>query len=209
MRASKSILTGSLFVLAMLVAVPPLYAHGPGAGMMGPAYGGRPYYSPPWRQGWYGPQCGAYQGGGWGMGPYMMGPGWHHGMMGPGRRCGMMGPGWRCGMMGPGWRYGMMRPGWGYGMMGPGWRYGMMRPGWGYGYGYGPQYQPLQRQPVDEEQAKDLVEGYLKSTRNPNLKLGKIKDEGQYFEVEIVTNDNSLANMIIVNKDTGWMRSAY
>ena len=127
-------------------------------------------------------------------------PGWHH-------RYGM-GPG----MMGFGWRYGY---GMGPYMMGPGWRYGygmesgMMGPGYGYGYGYAPQYQPLQHQPVDEEQAKDLVEGYLKSTRNPNLKLGKIKDEGQYFEAEIVTNDNSLANMIIVDKDTGWMRSAY
>jgi hypothetical protein len=192
MSAGKSILTGSLFLLAMLVAVPPLYAHGMGPGMMGPGYGGRPYYSPAWQQGWYGPQCGAYQGGGWGMGPYMMGPGWGYGYgMGPG----MMGPGYGYGMMGPGWHrgYGMWP-----GMMGP-----------GYAYGYGPQYQPLQHQPVDEEHAKSLVEGYLKSTRNPNLKLGKIKDEGQYFEAEIVTNDNSLANMIIVDKDTGWMRSAY
>jgi hypothetical protein len=177
MSAGKSILTGSLFLLAMLVAVPPLYAHGMGPGMMGPGYGGRPYYSPAWQQGWYGPQCGAYQGGGWGMGPYMMGPGYGYGMMGPG---------WHRG-------YGMWP-----GMMGP-----------GYAYGYGPQYQPLQHQPVDEEHAKSLVEGYLKSTRNPNLKLGKIKDEGQYFEAEIVTNDNSLADMIIVDKDTGWMRSAY
>lgn len=43
-----------------------------------------------------------------------------------------------------------------------------------------------------------------------DLKLGDIKDEGQYFEAEIVTKDNSsLADVIIVDKDTGWMRSAY
>jgi hypothetical protein len=37
-----------------------------------------------------------------------------------------------------------------------------------------------------------------------------IEDEGRYFEAEIVTkNNNSLADMIIVEKNTGWMRSAY
>ena len=36
-----------------------------------------------------------------------------------------------------------------------------------------------------------------------------IEDEDQYFEAEIVTkNNNSLADMIIVEKNTGWMRSA-
>jgi hypothetical protein len=50
----------------------------------------------------------------------------------------------------------------------------------------------------------------LNSTRNPNLKLGKIKDEGSAFEVDIVTKSNgALVDKVLVNKDTGWLRSVY
>jgi len=144
---------------------------------------------------------------GYGMGPGMMGPGYGYGMMGPG----MMGPGYGYGMMGPG----MMGPGYGYGMMGP----GMMGPGYGYGmmgpgmmcpgYGYGPQYQGPGK-PMEEKDAKEGVENYLQSIRNPNLKLGDIKDKGSYFEADIVTKKgNSLVDKIYVDKNTGWMRSAY
>jgi hypothetical protein len=113
--------------------------------------------------------------------------------------------------MGPGYGYGM-----GPGMMGPGYGYGMgpgmMGPGYGYGYGpqygYGQQYQQPSN-PLSEDQAKQEVENYLSSTRNPNLKIGKIEDKGNDNEVNIETKDGSLANKILVNKDTGWMRSAY
>ena len=54
-----------------------------------------------------------------------------------------------------------------------------------------------------------MVENYLKSTGNPNLKLGDIKDEGQNSEADVVTKDNSLADKILVDKNTGWMRLAY
>jgi hypothetical protein len=53
------------------------------------------------------------------------------------------------------------------------------------------------------------LENYVQSTRNPNLKLGKITDKDQYFEAEIVTKDNSLVDKILVDKQTGWMRSIY
>jgi len=132
----------------------------------------------------------AHMGSGYGTGPgygYGMGPG----MMGPGYGYGM-GPG----MMGPG--YGM-----GPGMMGPGYGYG-----YGPQYGYGQQYQQFSK-PLTENQAKQEVENYLSSTRNPNLKMGKIEDKGNDYEVNIETKDGSLANKILVNKDTGWMRSAY
>ena len=128
------------------------------------------------------------------MGPGMMGPGMMH--QGWGMGPGMMGPsyGMGPGMMGPG----MMHHGRG---MGP----GMMGPG----YGYGPQYQQPQK-PMEEDDAKELLENYLKSTRNPNLKLGDIKDVGSAFEAEIVTKkDDSLADKIAVDKYTGWMRSVY
>ena len=153
----------------------------------------------------YCPYCGSYLGPGGGYG--MMGPG----MMGGGY--GMMGPGWG---MGPGMMYrgygmgpGMMGPGYGTGPgygMGP----GMMGPGYGPRYGppYGPGYQQPQ-EPLTEKDAKGMVENYLRSTRNPNLKLGKIEDKGPYFEAEILTKEGSLADKLAVDKNTGWMRSIY
>lgn len=54
-----------------------------------------------------------------------------------------------------------------------------------------------------------MVKNYLDSTRNPNLKLGKLKEEGSAFEAEIVTKDGSLADKILIDKNTGWMRSGY
>ena len=139
--------------------------------------------------------------GGGGSPPY--GPqqqGWYCPYCGRWSRPGyLMGPG----MMGPGYGYpmgpGMMGPGYGY-PMGP----GMMGPG----YGYGPQYQQPQK-PMTKKDAETLVQNFLKSTGNPNLKLGEIKDEGSTFEVAIVTKDNSLVDRILVDKRTGWMRSVY
>ena len=88
--------------------------------------------------------------------------------------------------------------------MGP----GMMGPQYGprYGPGYqSPQYQQPQK-PMDEKEAKELLGNYLGSTRNPNLKLGKIEDKGSSFEAEIQTKEGSLVDRIIVDKRTGWMR---
>jgi hypothetical protein len=108
---------------------------------------------------------------------------------------GMMGPG----MMGQDMMGGGMM---GRGMMGQ----GMM--GGGYGPQYGPQYQQPQK-PLDEKEATALLENYLQSTRNPNLKLGKIEDKGNAFEAEIQTKDGSLVDKILVDKNSRWMRSVY
>jgi hypothetical protein len=145
--------------------------------MIGDAHMGRGY-GPGYGQG-YGPGCG------YGM----MGSGYGYGMMGR-----MMGPGYGYGMMGN-----MTGPGYGYGMMG-----NMMGPGYGYGYGgqYGPQYQQPQ-QPLDETQAKQEVENYLKARRNPNLKVGKVEEKGNDYVVDVETKDGSLMDRIVVNKYTG------
>jgi hypothetical protein len=130
--------------------------------------------------------------------PMMGGQGWNYcpycgqymgqGMMGGGMMGrGMMGG---CGMMG------------GQGMMGPG--YGQQQP---QQYQQ-PQYQQSQK-PLEEKDAKEILENYIKNIKNPNLKLGKIKDTGNAFEAEIVTKENSLVDKIVVDKATGWMRSAY
>ncbi len=116
-----------------------------------------------------------------GLGGYGMGPGMMGGGMMSGRGYGM----------GPG----MMGRGMGPGMMGP-------------GYGYGPQYQQPQK-PLEEKDARAILENYLRGTRNPNLKLGKITEQGNYLEAEIVTKEGSLVDKILVDRYTGWIRSIY
>jgi len=106
----------------------------------------------------------------------------------------------------------------GYGM-GP----GMMGPvyGMGPGYGRGPEWRgraPGQKEmgpgsnrletPLKEDGARAVVENYLKSTRNPNLILGKITEQGDAFEAEIVTKEGSLVDKLLVDKSTGWMLPA-
>ncbi len=80
--------------------------------------------------------------------------------------------------------------------MGP----GMMGPG--YCNEYGPEYQQPQKS-LDEKEAKTVLENYLQSTRNPNLKLGKLEDKGNVFEGEILTQKGSLVDKILVDKNTG------
>jgi hypothetical protein len=173
-----------LVALAVILGLSlyPLEAKAQGGPGYGPGYGMGPGYGP-----------------GYGMGPGMMyGPGYGPGYgMGPGM---MYGPGYGPGYgMGPGMMYG---PGYGPGYgMGPGMMYG---PGYGGQYGY-----PNPQKPLDEKEVKPMLENYLKSARNPNLKLGKIQDKGNYFEADIVTKDNSLVDKVDVDKNTGWMRSAY
>jgi len=163
---------------------------GGGYGMMDPGmmYRGE---MDPWEMG-----PGGYGGfgGGYGMGPGMMGPGYG---MGPG----MMGPGYG---MGPG----MMGPGYGMdpGMMGPGWQGGM---GPYTSYGDNPQQLDRHSGPLKETDAKEIVENYIQSTRNPNLKAGKIEDKGSAFKAQIVTRDNSLVEEVLIDKNSGYMRPAY
>jgi hypothetical protein len=135
--------------------------------------------------------------------------------MGPG----MMGPGYG-NQQQEGWNYcpycgRYMGPRTGYGM-GPGRMHGGYG-GWGMGPQYGPQYGPgyqgpqfqQPQKPIDGEEAKNLLENYLASTRNTKLKLGTIEDKGNAFEAEIQTKDGSLVDKILVDKRTGWLRSIY
>lgn len=157
-----------------------------------------------------------------------MGRGYGAGMRGSA----MMGPGmmndddgdWNCPnsgrSMGPGRGYGRMGADMGTGMMmgrGTGMGPGMM--GGGYGSGaksmgrapvqgdIGPGAGRLET-PLKEEGARQIVENYLQSTRNPNLKLGKISEQGDAFEADIVTKDGSLVDKLLVDKSTGWMHPA-
>lgn len=121
--------------------------------------------------------------------------------------------GWYCPWCGsmqapcPGMRFhggmgsGMMQGGYG---MGP----GMMH----HGRGKGPQkYGQQGGKPLTQEQIKTLVQNYLDSTGNPNLKLGQVTKEKDkdYYLAEVTTKDGSLVDKIEVNEYTGWFRSAY
>ena len=150
----------------------------------------QPYYGPG-MMGGYGPGYGMMGGGygpgygpGYGMGPGMMGgygPG--YGMMGPG----MMG--YRGGY-GPG---AMMGPGYGYGP-------GMMGPGYGGGP-YGNR--------GDLKLTPDQVKSYLeKMIRNPNLKVGDVKEkDADNIVAEIVTKDkNALVQRLEFNRHNGFVQ---
>ena len=108
---------------------------------------------------------------------------------------------------GPGSGY-RMGPGSGIGpgMMGRG--YGGYGMGPGHGGRYGEPYQQLSK-PLDEQQARQEVENYLQSTRNPNLKVGKIQQKDNQYEVDVETKEGALVDKILVDKDTGRMKSAY
>ncbi|MBW2120677.1 MAG: hypothetical protein JRH07_02375 [Deltaproteobacteria bacterium] len=100
--------------------------------------------------------------------------------------------------------------GWGCPMGGYGMGPGMM--GRGYGPQYGPQYGPPYgeyQKPMGKSDAEGILKNHLDSLRNPNLKLGKIEDRGDVFEADIVTKDGSLVDRLLVDKNTGWVRSVY
>jgi len=104
--------------------------------------------------------------------------------------------------------------GMGPGMMG-GSGYGMgrgMMGGDGSGYGMGRSYgrqSQVTGKPMDAKEAEAMMDDYLKSTRNPNLKLGKIKDVEGVFEAEILTQKNDLVDRVLIDKETGTIRSTY
>ena len=177
-----------LFFLALVLISGLILFPLEGKGQTGPGRSGTQGGYENWN---YCPYCGSPlgPGPGYGMGPGMMGPGYGYG---PGMMYGGRGVG--PGMMGPGY-------GRGPGMMGPG--YGPQ-----YGQPYGPQYQQP-REPMKEKDAQQIVENYLRATRNPNLELGKIIEKDTYFEAEILTKEGSLADKVAVDKSTGWMHSIY
>jgi hypothetical protein len=79
---------------------------------------------------------------------------------------------------------------------------------YGTGRGYGRQY-PSSGKAIDAKEAETMMNDYLKSSRNPNLKLGKIKDAGNTFEAEILTKKNDLVDKVYIDKRTGQIWSAY
>ena len=81
--------------------------------------------------------------------------------------------------------------------------------GWGQGggQGYVPQRRDsngflAQKQALTEEQARDIVTKYVKRL-NPNLEVGNLKDNGSFYEAEIIAEDNEIIQLVGIDKQSG------
>ena len=81
----------------------------------------------------------------------------------------------------------------------------------GYGQSGGGDYVPqrrdnggflAQKSAVSEDQARDIVSSYVKRL-NPDLEIGKVKDNGGFYEVEIISKDQELVQLLGVDKRSG------
>ena len=95
------------------------------------------------------------------------------------------------------------------GDMGP----GMMHDGGLRDYGMGPdmmgrgyenEWNFHRHQSIENrKEAARIFQDYINSRHNPDLKLGKIKDEGSEFEADLMNRDHFLVGKLFVDKDTG------
>lgn len=86
---------------------------------------------------------------------------------------------------------------------------GMMGPGFYYHHGYhrdGRRYEA----PLTLDDAKNLLMDMVKSGRNPNLKLGQVKEKDGYFEATVVTKKSEdVVDKLRLDKDSGEIWSVY
>lgn len=81
--------------------------------------------------------------------------------------------------------------------------------GWGQGggQGYVPQRRDqngflAQKQALTQEQARDIVTRYVKRL-NPALKIGKITDNGGFYEAEVIAENNEVLQLVGIDKRSG------
>jgi hypothetical protein len=153
--------------------------------------------------------------------PY--GPGMMGGGYGPGYGPGMMGPGYGGGygpgmMQGYGGGYGMMGGyGPGSGMMGPGYGGGygpgmMQGYGGGYGRGFGPGMGNrgyYQNQGELNLSTDDVSKFLTRMIRNPNLKVGTVKEkDADTITADVVTKDkDALVQRFEFNRHNGYYQA--
>jgi len=75
------------------------------------------------------------------------------------------------------------------------------------GSGYVPQRRDSEgflarKSAVSQEQARDIVSGYVKKL-NPDLEIGKVTDNGGFYEVEVVDGGNEIVQLLGVDKRSG------
>jgi hypothetical protein len=59
-----------------------------------------------------------------------------------------------------------------------------------------------QKSPVTQEQARDIVANYVKRL-NPDLEIGKITDNGGFYQVEIIAESREVIQLLGVDKRSG------
>ena len=55
---------------------------------------------------------------------------------------------------------------------------------------------------INEDQARDIVTSYVKRL-NPSLTIGTLKDNGGFYEAEILSEDNEVVQILGVDKRSG------
>ena len=75
------------------------------------------------------------------------------------------------------------------------------------GSGYVPQRRDSEgflarKSAVSQEQAKEIVSGYVKKL-NPALEIGTVTDNGGFYEVEVVNGGNEIVQLLGVDKRSG------
>ena len=59
-----------------------------------------------------------------------------------------------------------------------------------------------QKSTVTQEQARDIVTNYVRRL-NPDLEIGKITDNGGFYEVEIIAESKEVVQLLGVDKRSG------
>ncbi len=79
----------------------------------------------------------------------------------------------------------------------------------GQGTGSCPRVSPMAKpgQPLTADQAKAMIQQEI--GKNPNLKVGKVTEQGGNYLVEVDTKEGSLVDKVEVNKQFGGARSIY
>ncbi|MBS3780217.1 MAG: hypothetical protein KGY41_07460 [Desulfovermiculus sp.] len=60
---------------------------------------------------------------------------------------------------------------------------------------------------MNAEQARQLAENYVAG--NPNVKVGQIEEQQGTYTATIVTQDGSLVEKLLIDKESGWMKREY
>jgi hypothetical protein len=62
-------------------------------------------------------------------------------------------------------------------------------------------------QPLDQKTAQELAQNYVAG--NPNLKIGQVTEKEGVYEAPVVTQDGSLVETLLIDKQTGWMKRVF
>ena len=68
---------------------------------------------------------------------------------------------------------------------------------------------PRLEEPVTMDQARHLVDNYIYLSGDTDLKHGRIVEKDNEFDTEIMTKDGSPLGMLVINKQTGEIKSPF